>query len=81
HGTSEFYRTRAAITRHLITHRGYDIVAVEADWPDAAAVNRFAGHHARRKFEAPAFTRFPTWMWRNTVVEGFADWLRGHNDG
>ncbi len=81
HGTSEFYRTRAAITRHLITHRGYDIVAVEADWPDAAAVNRFVGHHARRQFEAPAFIRFPTWMWRNTVVEGFADWLRGHNDG
>ena len=81
HGTSEFYRARAAITRHLVANHGFRIVAVEADWPDAAAVNRFVGHHAAREFEEPAFTRFPTWMWRNTVVEGFADWLRGYNDG
>jgi protein-L-isoaspartate(D-aspartate) O-methyltransferase len=81
HGTEEFYRARAAITRHLVAQHGFSIVAVEADWPDAAAVNRFVGHHAAQEFEDPAFTRFPTWMWRNTAVEAFADWLRGHNDG
>ena len=40
HGTSEFYRARAAITRRLIEEHGFTIVAVEADWPDAAAVDR-----------------------------------------
>ena len=79
HGTSEFYRARAAITRRLIENHGFNIVAVEADWPDAAAINRYAMHHAAREFEDPAFTRFPTWMWRNTVVEGFSHWLRSHN--
>jgi protein-L-isoaspartate(D-aspartate) O-methyltransferase len=81
HGTDEFYRARASITRHLIKHHGFTIVAVEADWPDAAAVNRFVGYDAAKEFEDPAFTRFPTWMWRNTAVEEFADWMRGHNDG
>ncbi|MCX2722690.1 protein-L-isoaspartate(D-aspartate) O-methyltransferase [Roseibium salinum] len=80
HGTSEFYRARAAITRHLVENHGFNIVAVEADWPDAAAVNRHVNHHAAREFEEPAFSRFPTWMWRNTVIEALADWLRAHND-
>lgn len=79
HGTSEFYRARAAITRHLVEYHGFTIVAVEADWPDAAAINRYITHEAARDFDDPAFTRFPTWMWRNTVIEGLADWLRAHN--
>jgi protein-L-isoaspartate(D-aspartate) O-methyltransferase len=81
HGTAEFYRARAAITRHLVAHHGFQIVAVEADWPDAAAVNRHVTHQPPRADGAPAFTRFPTWMWRNTEVADFIAWLRGHNDG
>ena len=37
HGTAEFYDMRARITRELIERKGFNIVAVEADWPDAAA--------------------------------------------
>src|SRR5262249_18445645 len=40
HGTHEFYRERAFITRRLIEERGFSAVAVEADWPDAYRVNR-----------------------------------------
>src|SRR5438067_8541402 len=76
HGTSEFYRARAAISRHLIEEHGFTIVAVEADWPDAAAVDRYVRHRsARAKAEQP-FQRFPTWMWRNTDVMEFIDWMR-----
>ena len=80
HGTSEFYRARAAITRHLIEEHGFTIVAVEADWPDAAAIDRYVRHRRARADAEPAFTRFPTWMWRNTDVEAFSDWLREHNE-
>jgi erythromycin esterase-like protein len=80
HGTSEFYRARAAITRRLIEEHGFTIVAVEADWPDAAAVDRFVRHRdARSSIELP-FQRFPTWMWRNTDVDAFVDWLRTYNE-
>ena len=81
HGTSEFYRARAAITRRLITHHGFDIVAVEADWPDAARIDDFARHFAPRPRRGDAVVRFPTWMWRNIEVLEFADWLRAHNHG
>ncbi len=78
HGTSEFYRARAAITAHLIREHGFDIVAVEADWPDAAAVNSDIAHAAGARRDA-AFQRFPTWMWRNVEFEGFVEELRRHN--
>ena len=34
HGTHEFYRERAEITKRLIKEQGFTAVAVEADWPD-----------------------------------------------
>lgn len=79
HGTSEFYRMRARITRDLIERKGFTIVAVEADWPDAARIDHYV-----RDLEHPApdwiaFTRFPTWMWRNHEMRELVDGLREHN--
>jgi protein-L-isoaspartate(D-aspartate) O-methyltransferase len=79
HGSSEFHRARAAITRRLIEQHGFRIVAVEADWPDAAALDRFAHDLPPREGAPPPFRRFPRWMWRNTDVEAFIGWLRRHN--
>ena len=79
HGTSEFYRARAAIARRLVEAHGFTIVAVEADWPDAASIDRHVRHKPVRKEDEPPFQRFPTWMWRNTDVEAFVGWLREHN--
>ena len=81
HGTSEFYRARAAITRRLIEQHGFTIVAVEADWPDAAAIDRYVRHKAPSAVAERVFRRFPTWMWRNVEVHDFVDWLRAHNEG
>jgi erythromycin esterase-like protein len=79
HGTSEFYRARAAISRRLVEHHGFNIVAVEADWPDAATIDRYVRHREWRQGELNAFERFPTWMWRNREFDGFIRWLHGHN--
>jgi erythromycin esterase-like protein len=81
HGTAEFYQARAAITRRLIERHGFTVVAVEADWPDAARIDGYVRHHEPRPRRGETFVRFPTWMWRNTDVLAFADWLRGHNEG
>jgi erythromycin esterase-like protein len=81
HGTSEFYRARSAITRWLIQHHGFSIVAVEADWPDAGRIDRYVRHHRPARQEEAAFARFPTWMWRNAEVRDFVVWLHKENDG
>jgi len=80
HGTSEFYSARAAITRQLVEHHGFTVVAVEADWPDAARIDGYVRHHDPRPQRGDSFVRFPTWMWRNHDVLAFADWLRGYNE-
>ena len=81
HGTSEFYQARAAITRELIEKHGFTIVLVEADWPDAARIDRYVRHRAPHPFPEEAFTRFPIWMWRNREVMNFVGWLRRFNEG
>ena len=80
HGTSEFYRARAEISKRLIERHGFNIVAVEADWPDAATIDRTVRHREWRSGELLAFERFPTWMWRNREFDGFVHWLRAHNE-
>jgi erythromycin esterase-like protein len=82
HGTREFYQTRAELTKALVLRKGFNIVAVEADWPDAYRANRWVRHASEdRDADAAleAFTRFPRWMWRNKNVVGFLEWLRDHN--
>jgi protein-L-isoaspartate(D-aspartate) O-methyltransferase len=79
HGTAEFYRMRARVTQELVTRRGFTIVAVEADWPDAARVDRYVRDADGRPMIGKAFARFPTWMWRNREAEEFAGWLHDHN--
>jgi erythromycin esterase-like protein len=81
HGTREFYRARAAISRRLVERHGFNIVAVEADWPDAATIDRYVRHRPWREGELRAFERFPTWMWRNTEFDSFVRWMRRHNHG
>lgn len=83
HGTHEFYRIRAEITKRLIGEWGFAGVAVEADWPDAYRVNRFVRSESDDADATDAlggFRRFPQWMWRNADVLDFVGWLRAHND-
>jgi erythromycin esterase-like protein len=83
HGTHEFYRRRAELTRRLIVEKGFSAVAAEADWPDAWRVNRFVrgrGNDTEAIEALGGFKRFPTWMWRNAEVLEFIGWLREHND-
>ena len=83
HGTHEFYRERAEITKRLIQEKGFTAVAVEADWPDAYRVNRYvrgSNDDATSGEALLGLQQFPTWMWRNTDVLSFVTWLRHYND-
>ena len=79
HGTAEFYQARARITEMLVDRHGFNIVAVEADWPDAAVYDAYVRDLPRPKVPKTVFTRFPTWMWRNGQVAEFVNRLRELN--
>ncbi len=82
HGTHEFYRTRAEITKRLIREHGFSAVAIEGDFPDAHRVDQYISgvRHGNAIDALEGFKRFPTWMWRNTDVVEFVEWLRAFND-
>jgi erythromycin esterase-like protein len=83
HGTHEFYRLRAELTKRLIRERGFTAIAAEADWPDAYRVNRYIrgrGDDASPAEALGGFQRFPQWMWRNADVVDLVEWLRSHDD-
>ncbi len=82
HGTHEFYFERAQITKQLIIEKGFTVIAIEADWPDANRVHRYvrgASNDSNADEALLGFRRFPTWMWRNTVVVEFVEWLSQFN--
>lgn len=86
HGTSEFYKTRAALSKRLIQEKGFTNIAVEGDWPSAQAINRYVkgfdeeGKSARQLLKQ-SFNRWPSWMWANEEVAELIEWLKGENDG
>lgn len=79
HGTEEFYESRAAITRRLIERHGFAAVALEADWPDAASLDRRVRGHSGGSPDPRPFDRFPRWMWRNTAMFRFVRWVSSRN--
>jgi erythromycin esterase-like protein len=83
HGTSDFYRWRAELSKRLIQEHGFNFIAVEGDWPDCYRVNRYIrglpGGGASAREVLHAFERWPTWMWANEEIVELAEWLRAWN--
>lgn len=79
HGTSEFYRARAAITQRLVEGHGFRTLCIEGDWPDAAELDRYVRQHGRWG-ERTAFVNFPRWMWRNREFAALLRHLRAWNE-
>ncbi|QJR80160.1 protein-L-isoaspartate(D-aspartate) O-methyltransferase [Alteromonas pelagimontana] len=80
HGTAEFYQARAAITDFLVQEHGFNIVALEADWPDVAVVDGYIRNRKVPHIGQPSFSRFPEWMWRNEQFREFVNQLRQRNE-
>lgn len=84
HGTHEFYRERTRITERLIRERGFNSIALEANWSDAERLDQFVRGKGKDRSAAEAleaFTNFPRWMWRNRDVVELLDLIRAYNDG
>jgi erythromycin esterase len=83
HGTHEFYRWRASLSRRLIEEEGFRWIGVEGDWPDCWRINRWVRGQQDQDLDAyellALFERWPTWLWANEEVASFLTWLREFN--
>ncbi len=85
HGTLEFYKWRAEISRRLIEEAGFNFIVVEGDWYPACQVNRFVkGFYLKEtspeELLLQNFTRWPQWMWANPVIKDLVVWLKEYNE-
>lgn len=81
HGTHEFYDIRAEITKKLIEEKGFNVIAIEGDWPDSYKINQYinSSQFKDAKDALDNFDRFPKWMWANKVILQLIDWLKIYN--
>ncbi|HWU33274.1 MAG TPA: erythromycin esterase family protein [Marmoricola sp.] len=83
HGTHEYYRWRAELSKRLIQEHGFTWIGVEGDWPDCWRINRWLRGHENQGQTADQilarFERWPTWMWANHEMVDFLDWLHQWN--
>ncbi|HEX8334015.1 MAG TPA: erythromycin esterase family protein [Segetibacter sp.] len=81
HGTSEYYTWRAAITKRLIIEKGFDIVALEADWADTYRLNDLFNGQKKDSSEVVSllkqFDRWPQWLWANKEFAQLLQWMNG----
>ncbi|WP_433862083.1 erythromycin esterase family protein [Streptomyces sp. L7] len=83
HGTHEFYAWRAALTKRLIERGDIRWIGVEGDWPDCFRIDTWVRGRSEQWEDArqllSSFERWPRWMWANTDVAEFLDWLHRWN--
>lgn len=85
HGTAEFYRLRAQLTRKLIERGHTNFIGVEGDWSAMARLDRYIrgvgeeGERTSAQEIMRTFHRWPEWMWANEEFAAFVEWLREYN--
>jgi len=81
HGTQEFYEWRRDISLELLRNHQFDFIAVEGDWPSCQDICHYIQSIEE---EDPlkvlrTFSRWPTWMWANSIILKFMDDLKKLN--
>ena len=85
HGTHEFQLWRDRLSRRLVLEQGIRFIAIEGEWASLLPLDRYVRHHVDAPTSAQAalqgITRWPRWVWANSELATFAEWLRRHNAG
>jgi erythromycin esterase-like protein len=81
HGTHEFYQARMELTKLLISEKNFHAIAIEGDWPSAYPIHKYIQGKTKENAEEALieFKRFPAWMWRNSLMVPFLEWLQAYN--
>lgn len=77
HGTSEFFKMKHRLTRFLAEEMGFTIFAIEANMPEARAVNRYILSGEGDPKEALAGMYF--WTWNTAEVLAMIEWMKDYN--
>ena len=77
HGTREIFQMKHRILKALVEERGFTAFGIEANMPEAAAVNTYVLEGLGDPKEAIAGMYF--WTWNTEEVLALVEWMRDHN--
>lgn len=77
HGTAEFFRMKHRIFRYLVEVEGFRVFMIEANMPEALAVNQYVRTGEGNAKTVLAGLHF--WVWRTQEVLDLIEWMRDWN--
>ncbi len=77
HGTREFFQMKHRLLEYLVTQKGFTVFALEANWPETAAVDRYIKTGQGDPKAALAGLYF--WTWNTEEVLDMIEWMRAYN--
>lgn len=77
HGSREFFQLKHRLVEFLVTEMGFTTFAMEANWPEALAVNDYVLQGREEPAKALAGLRF--WTWNTEEVLALIRWMHQAN--
>ncbi len=77
HGTREFFQLKHRLLEYLVKEKGFTVFAIEANWPESLAVDRYikTGEGDPRA----ALSGMYFWTWNTEEVLEMIEWMRAWN--
>jgi len=77
HGTREFFLLKHRLVEFLVAELGFNVFAIEANWPESEVVNEYVLTGKGDPAAALAGLRF--WTWDTEEVLALIEWMRSWN--
>ena len=77
HGTREFFQMKHRLLEYLVKEKGFTVFAIEGNWPEALAADRYIKTGEGDAKAALAAMYF--WTWQTEEVRDMVEWMRAFN--
>ncbi len=77
HGTREFFQMKHRLLEYLVNEKGLTVFAIEANWPEALAVDRYI--KTGEGDVETAMSQMYFWTWYTEELRDMIEWMRAFN--
>jgi erythromycin esterase len=77
HGTREIFQMKHRLLEYLVKEKGFTVFAIEANWPESQAADRYIKTGEGDPKKALADMYF--WTWQTEEVLSMIEWMRAFN--
>lgn len=79
HGTREIFQMKHRLLEYLVKEKGFTVFAIEANWPESEAADRYI--KTGEGDPKAALRAMYFWTWQTEEVLAMLEWMRNFNKG